>query len=162
MKGPNKSIFKLKLNETWWMDTRYSLSFNVHEQLMMVIQSSCEVNREHARICNGVLWTWLDLTEWSHSLQYKKFVYLLFPSKEITIKMPEQCCIHNLSCWNKINKLLGNIYEWRHACRVWTFLRKTVTLLWQRGEGVKLAWHQLWMAPSYFIFHVSIASSNYF
>ena len=33
----------------------------------MVIQNSCEVNREHACICSGVLWTWLNQTEWSHN-----------------------------------------------------------------------------------------------
>ena len=49
-------------NETQWIDTRYILSVNVSDQLMMVIQNSCEVNREHTRICGGVLWTWLDQT----------------------------------------------------------------------------------------------------
>ena len=48
-----------------WMDTRYILSFNVNEQLWMALQNSCEVNREHAHICSGVLGTWLDQTEWS-------------------------------------------------------------------------------------------------
>ena len=33
----------------------YILSFNVNKQQLMVIQNSCEVNREHARICGGVL-----------------------------------------------------------------------------------------------------------
>ena len=36
------------------MDTMYILSFNVNEQLLMVKQNSCEVNREHARICSSV------------------------------------------------------------------------------------------------------------
>ena len=42
------------------MDSRYILSFNVNEQLPMVVQNSSEVNRENARIYGGVLWTWLD------------------------------------------------------------------------------------------------------
>ena len=42
-------------NETWSMDTRDILSSNVNEQLMMVIQNGCEVNREQARICSAVL-----------------------------------------------------------------------------------------------------------
>ena len=42
------------------MDTRYILSFNVIEQLLIVIQNSCEVNSEHARVCSGVLWMWHD------------------------------------------------------------------------------------------------------
>ena len=33
----------------------YILSFNVNKQLMMVIQNSCEVNREPARISSSVL-----------------------------------------------------------------------------------------------------------
>ena len=31
------------------------LSFNVKEQLQMVVQNSSEVNKGHARICSGVL-----------------------------------------------------------------------------------------------------------
>ena len=55
-------------NEMQWMGTsKYILSFNVNEQLIMVIQNSCEVNREPP-ICSGILWTWLDQTEWSHNI----------------------------------------------------------------------------------------------
>ena len=44
------------------MDTKYIVSFNVIEQLMMVVQNSCEANREHDRIFSGVLRTCLDQT----------------------------------------------------------------------------------------------------
>ena len=41
-------------------------------QLKMVVQNSRKVNREHARICSGgVLWTWLDQTEWSRDIPNK-------------------------------------------------------------------------------------------
>ena len=36
-------------NETWQMDTRYFLSFDVNEQLKMVIQNSCKVARHLQR-----------------------------------------------------------------------------------------------------------------
>ena len=55
----------------------YILSFDVKEQLMMVIQNSCMVNREHAHICSGVLWTWLDQTQWSRNTLFQQFWNLI-------------------------------------------------------------------------------------
>ena len=48
-----------------------SLSMST-EQLKMVVQNISKVNREHACICSGVLWTWLDQTEWSRNLMHSK------------------------------------------------------------------------------------------
>ena len=53
------------------MDTRYILSFDVNEQLKMVTQNSCKVNREPAHICSGILWIWLDQTFRGVGLTYR-------------------------------------------------------------------------------------------
>ena len=44
------------------------LSYDVNEQLKMVAQNRCEVNKDHARIPSYILWMWLDQTEWSRNI----------------------------------------------------------------------------------------------
>ena len=64
-------------NELRRMDTGYILSFNVNEQLLMVIHNGCEVNREHARICrNG----WSSTKEIAHErpIEYKTSSILVY------------------------------------------------------------------------------------
>ena len=65
------------MNETQQWINVYILSFDVKEQPMMVIHNSCRVNSEHAHICSGVLWTWLDQTQWSRNKSSQRFDNLL-------------------------------------------------------------------------------------
>ena len=86
-----KSLFPFKMQQLVLFYKMFILSFNVNEQLKIVVYNSCEVNREHARICIRVLWTWLDQTQWS--LNNNKFCLFLWSLTAI-LKLFWASCVH--------------------------------------------------------------------
>ena len=79
----------------------YILSFDVKEQLMMVIQNSCRVNREHAHIYSGVLWTWTwpdamvstPCALWLKSEAWSYYLFEIWTKKAQNLKNRTHCLV---------------------------------------------------------------------
>ena len=84
----------------------------------MVIQNKCEVNREHSRICSGILWTRLNQTEWSHNKNF----YLKIPQNEVIFPLLflhfSEYEVLSPGCSAQPKQFLENIRKWRHESSV--------------------------------------------
>ena len=96
----------------------YIILFNVKEQLKMVVQNNCEVNREHACICSGILSTWLNQTEWSCNMYLRYKPCHQFSSWNLNI-LPIQEINTLPNTWNQFEPSLvaiANDFLW---CTCW-------------------------------------------
>ena len=66
-------VASISINKTWWLDTRYILSFGIKEQLKIVLQNMHEVKQSARPHIAAASCERYSTRQWSHNTMFKGF-----------------------------------------------------------------------------------------